>query len=555
MKKYHQRQVTSWALFILMLFVALLCCKINEDRSVVVSILLVVMQTAIYIGLVVIWVISASRRIVQVQTRKLFRVIGVLLCFWFWERGMRYYVLGWFDSAVTIKRYFWYGYYIPLLALPISVLIIACTLRKPDTYRLPKPAIVSLVVPSLLLLLGVMTNNLHQQVFRFPAYMTVFSDDEYSYGILYYLCLIWIAGCAVASILVMLKKYRLPNGKKILWLPLFPIALGACYAIGYIFYEVPYVMDFTTAYSFLLIAVLETAISVGLIPSNTHYEELLAASDLPMVIAEQSMQPVFASRSAGQLDPTLMRKAVDNGFVTEDGKRISAYPITNGYVFWGDDITKLLQMNENLQEMRSELKEQYLVTQKAYQTSRKRQVLVEKNRLYNIMQSETQEKVETLSALTEKLNKEVDKDDIHALVVEAAVLCAYLKRRNNLLFIREGSDVINGAELTYCIRESLKNFELSGALVEMKAELSKTLSFETITKIYDMFETALEAALHTTEELFVVLQENEDAVLLRMNFVCRIDLSDLSSVGFQVDQDDDREWVLEYVEREGGVSG
>ncbi len=551
-----RKYIRSWILCVFVLLVALICREINENQTLLISTMLGVIQTVIYTGLVAFWGVSVRRRIVQPQIRRLLQYVGALMLFWFSDRGIKYYALNLFDGMENIKRYLWYLYYIPMLLLPIIMLMIAFSIRKSENYRLTKKTVVTLISVSVLLFIAVITNDLHQLVFDFPTDAVFFSDSEYSYGVLYFLCLGWIIGCILASLVIMIKKCRLPKSKKVLWLPLVPMAVCIGYCIAYVTGNVTLFDDITIIDCFLLIAILETAITVGLIPSNIHYAALFRVSDLSAIITDKALNPVYTSHVAVIHEKETMakavQKAVENASVTENGIRLSAYSIGGGYSFWEEDVTELYEAIEELADVRAELKEEYIVAREVYQTFRKRQSLVEKNRLYNIMQSETKAKTEALCSLLKKLSETDSQSEKQSLTVELALYFAYLKRRNNLLFLKESSDIIRSDELIFCIRESLDNFRLFGAETNMNIDLHLDMHFRNVIQMYDAFEAALEMALKETRELFVTLNKNGNAAILHMGFVCTADLSSLADVGFIVSDEGDDEWILKYTVKEGG---
>lgn len=555
MNGFRRKYAAKWVLCVFLLSVALLFRGLNDNKTLSVGTVFGVIQTVIYTGLVAFWGFSVHRRIVQPQIRRMLVGTHFFLLFWFLLRAVKYYVLPYFENTENVHRYLWYMYYLPMLVLSALVLMIAFSLRKPESYRFPKKAIAMLFSVAAVLFICVITNDLHRLVFIFPDNGEVFSDAEYSYGFLYYIYLVWNVGCLFVAFAVTIKKCRLPGGKKILWLPIVPIVLWIVYGIMYITNNVFYVDDITVVYGFLLITAFELFIAVGLIPSNLHYVELFRASDISVAVTDRLFNTVYSTDKAVQQEKEALQNAVENSSVTENGMRLSAYSINGGYAFYEEDVTELYEAIEELADVRSELKEEYYVAQEMLATSRKRQALVEKNRLYNIMQSETQAKTQMLCDLLKKLSATDNKAERKAIATRVAVYLAYLKRRNNLLFLKENSDTVRSDELVFCIRESLDNFSLLGAETNFNADLELDMSFRNITRMYDAFETALEVAQEETSELFVVLKQVADEVVLYMNFVCRADLSCLARAGFSVSDEGDGEWAVRYAVREGGEPG
>ena len=68
-----------------------------------------------------------------------------------------------------------------MLFIPLLCVFVALSLGKPENYRLPKWTSL-LYIPTTLLLLLVLTNDLHQLVFVFPADAAAWLDTDHGYG-------------------------------------------------------------------------------------------------------------------------------------------------------------------------------------------------------------------------------------------------------------------------------------------------------------------------------------------------------------------------------------
>ena len=140
-----------------------------------------ILRAAIYIGLFVAWGISVRSRIIQPQVRRYLTAVSALMIFWMTVRSIRYSL----EEALWVMRHLWYLYYLPMLFIPLLAVFIALSLGKPESFRLPKWTVL-LYIPTAALLLLVLTNDLHQLVFVFPADAVVWMDD-YHYAIGYFL--------------------------------------------------------------------------------------------------------------------------------------------------------------------------------------------------------------------------------------------------------------------------------------------------------------------------------------------------------------------------------
>ena len=128
------------------------------------------LRSFIYIGLFAAWGLSVRQRIVQKQVCRFMTVTAVLLIIWMVVRSAKYFIF-WQPDAV---RYLWYLFYLPMLFVPMLALLIAMSLGKPDEYKFPKGMSVLWIISGVLLLL-VLTNDLHQFVFTFPKEAAVWT--------------------------------------------------------------------------------------------------------------------------------------------------------------------------------------------------------------------------------------------------------------------------------------------------------------------------------------------------------------------------------------------
>lgn len=145
-------------------------------------------RSILYMGLFFAWGITLKRRIVHKMVRRYLIGIDGLILFWLIVRTLKFHIL----TIRFAARYMWYLYYLPMLFIPMCGVIIALTLGKPIDWRIPKKTLILWGV-TLLLFILVITNDLHQKVFVFPADQRFFewSDKEYSYATVYYIVMSW----------------------------------------------------------------------------------------------------------------------------------------------------------------------------------------------------------------------------------------------------------------------------------------------------------------------------------------------------------------------------
>ena len=183
------------------------------------------LRSAIYLFLFGVWCYSLWARIVQVQVRHYMLAISALMVLWILLRSIKFSI-----DNTDVERLLWYFYYFPMLFIPMLSVFVSQSLGKGEDFRLPRWTKL-LYLPTLLLLLLVLTHDLHQQVFSFPS--GILSDQEYRYEVGFFFVLGWEALCAGFAFLSMVKNCRIPHSRRIRWLPLVPFALSLAYAYMY----------------------------------------------------------------------------------------------------------------------------------------------------------------------------------------------------------------------------------------------------------------------------------------------------------------------------------
>jgi hypothetical protein len=240
------------------------------------------LRSGIYVFLFSVWCYSLWLRIVQTQVRRYLLAISVLMVLWILLRSIKFSI-----ENTDAERRLWYFYYFPMLFIPMLSVFVSRSLGKGEDFRLPRWSKL-LYVPTLLLLLLVLTNDLHQQVFSFPS--GVLSDRAYRYESGYFLVLGWEALCAGFAFLSMVKNCRIPRSRRIRWLPLVPFALSLAYVYAYV-QKIHWVWvlagDMTVAQCLIFASILECCIQCGLIQSNLGYDELFEATSLPVQITDR----------------------------------------------------------------------------------------------------------------------------------------------------------------------------------------------------------------------------------------------------------------------------
>ena len=506
-------------------------------------------RSVIYIMLFAAWGISVCRRIIQPQVRRYLTAISALMVFWVTARTLRHL----FAETPWALRHLWYLYYLPMLFIPLLALFVALSLGKPDNFRLPKWTAL-LYIPTAALLLLVLTNDLHQLVFRFPEDAVVWMN-EYRYGIVYFPVVGWMVLCALTALVIMLVKCRVPNSRKVLVLPFVPVVLSVIYGALYIF-QLPWLRliagDVTVVFCLLIAATLESCIQCGLIQSNTHYNDLLLSCTLRVQLTDPEYQRLLSSRSAEPIPLQIMRQTETGPVRLDGGLRLSGAPVRGGHVLWTEDVSELLEVLEELQDVKDSLEDNNALLRAEYTLKAREAHIAEQDRLYNIIQRETAPRIKLLAELTDAFETMGDEAQRKQILGKMAVIGAYLKRRSNLIFLADKTPLFQEKELHLTFGESMDNLELCGITCGLLSELEGPVEARQLMKMYDLFEEIVERSIDTMTTITVWIGPADGALRITINTDSAADLSPLGSDSVSALRDEDGEWQLCMVLRAGG---
>lgn len=483
-------------------------------------------RSLIYIALYIGWGISVSKRIIQVQVRHYLIAVSGLMVFWFVIRSMRYY----FITDIGIARQLWYLYYLPMLFIPLFSLFVAISLGKPENARLSKTVLLLLSIPTVLCLLLVLTNDLHQLVFSFPE-GEVWTDDNMSYSFGYFFVIGWEILCALAAFVIMIIKCRLSYRKK--YLPFLLLACSIVYAFIYVS-GVEWMQliggDITAAQCLMFTGILECCIQCGLIHTNTGYRAMFEAGSIGAQIVDTDWHIRYASSNALKLPSDRMRSAESEAAKLDHNTLLKSSKIPGGHVLWQEDITDITAVLQKLEENRKTISESNDVEQENYKTKVKINTVREKNRLYDRLQAQTAHQIELLDQLLTQYEAQSDPEIRRSLLAKAAVIGAYIKRRGNLMFIGEKSDVTDTAELIACLDESFANLELMGVECAIDIPDKNSIYTRDAIRVYDFFEAVMEEAMDDLQFVWLKARGLEDAVIFYLQAESKTDLLALASL-------------------------
>ena len=463
------------------------------------------LRSGIYVFLFSAWCYSLWIRIVQTQVRHYLLAISALMVLWILLRSIKFSI-----ENTDVERWLWYFYYFPMLFIPMLSVFVSRSLGKGEDFRLPRWTKL-LYYPTLLLLLLVLTNDLHRQVFSFPS--GVLSDQEYRYEGGYFFVLGWVALCAGFAFLSMVKNCRVPGSRRLRWLPLVPLALSLVYACMYVkkvYWVWVLAGDMTVSQCLIFASVFECCIQCGLIQSNRGYDELFEATSLPVQITDPAFCSQYMSAAMQEALPrNELRQMRQDTVHLGDDTLLKRHKLRRGWVFWKEDVSALNQIRRELELTREELRDTGDVLAAENAQHARWLKLTEENRLYDMMETQTARQIAMLQDLLTELQKTEDPDRARHLLGQVIIIGTYIKRRSNLTFVGVQRGAISVQELRLCLNESSENISIYGADCRAIIKGEGQLTVEQATQVYDLFEAVVETELESLRALLISIEVAE----------------------------------------------
>ena len=486
-------------------------------------------RAALYLLLFSLWGYSLDRRIIQPQTLHCLRLTAALMLLWLILRTLKYE----FVTDLTVARYIWYLYYLPMLFIPLLGVYIALSLGKSEKFRLTGRIGALAIIPAVLFLL-VITNDLHQQMFAFSSGVPGEPDNySYSYGPVYFCYLGWTVTCMFFSLILLLKKSRIPGSKK---KRLAPFVIGCATVLYGILYlsGLPAVRwwfgDMNVMFCLLFAAIYESCIRCRMIQSNTGYVELFEATTLAACIADSSGNIVLRSHAA--CDDIACPEEGTQVF-RPDGIRISSAPISGGYAVWQDNVRPLTELRAKLSENKAIIKNNKEKLQEAYLIQKKLYELTEKNRIYDELEARYGKQINRIGQLLKQC-EDAEPAEVRNLLKRILLLGTYIKRGANLYFLGMEYELLPQQELRLTVDEAVRVMTVCGTECSVVYHTTKPMRSTEVMRLFDLIKTVAEMTVNELHSLFISVSDGE----MDLSVECTADLSFLASPDITVRRED-----------------
>ena len=455
-------------------------------------------QTVLALSVYAIWLTLLYIRIFDKTLKKYVLSIGVLLVFWMIVRMTRPYTTG------KINEIFWYLYYIPLLLIPTFYYNCSNYLMNSKN----KKRRITTIIISMILFLLVITNSLHNIVFKIAN-----DIDDYTHNVGDFIIVAWILSLIVVAIKNLIKSSKNKGYKNIISISVI-ILIGIIYTVLYV-KNVPVIRktNMSVIIGALFCVGLEMMLDFKLIPNNFRYKKIFKNSSLPLEIVSQNGKTRIATNHSIDLKENIVKDIENNEVKStyKDNNIVQNIKVINGgYTIEEKDYSKINEYEENLKLINQELIRQEAVLQKQREIAKE----IYETRLKGEIIELLDEKIDQKRDLINKLIEEMKITDIGKMKM-IKLLINYCKRMSSLVISSYNKEKYNNKRLEIIINELLveaKALEINGVLKTNTFEIS---SGETANIYEVIFETIMK---FKSTDFMIYIQVNNSYMEIKYLF-------------------------------------
>ncbi len=489
------------------------------------------MQIVILIGIVGYWLASVYRRVMDKRIRNYLCLFAFMIIALFLFRCIKWYAFG--DSAST-ARLFWYMFYIPMILIPLLGLFIVVTIKCEEVWN---KRVKFLMIPALLLVAFVLTNDMHQFVFKFNDNFYNW-DYEYKYNFGYFFVMGFMMIIPFIAVLVLMKKRRDKQKYMKNHMPIFVLIVAICYMALYILNRniASTIMDLTVFVMMIVMLFWECCIQVGFIPSNKFHEELFREVQMDAQILDKNGKCVYLSKNAEVLPRENFEMLKSENICVAGEKEIELGKINNGWISYSKDISANLSLGKELKSLSEELYGDIAFLEIEQELKAKRARIKKQNEIYNVISNEI---LPYIAKINEILNHGKSCESQDECIKKVNIIGCYIKRKTNLLLQAENGQMVDRLDMISCYNEVFKALEIYGVDCEIKYESPDDMPFSINMACFDLFGEIIEKLNFDFKMIFINCFEVGDKIRYSITIESKAGGEDISKMQFETSSNSD----------------
>lgn len=508
-----------------------------------------------------IWMNQAKKRLIDPTERAYLAGTAFLMAVLMLVRTVKFLFM---SDTYVLARYAWYLYYVPQTLAVLWMFFAVLSIGKPYHYRMDRRWKL-LYIPAGIIMIGILTNDIHQLAFRFPNGLDRWYENGYGYGPFYLLAMAWLLVFFVMILVIALRRCAVSENRARIWMPLLPLAIGIIYTVSYIWIPGGIFQELYKSAEmicFVFLGFMEGLIQAHLFPVNDSYEALWDVSSIRGGILDQEDQFCYQSEPAVRVNADQVKHALKQSVVLKDNRTLlRSHEIPGGIGYWVKDISDILDLNQQLADLGDVLAEENAMLEGENRLKEKRLRIAEKMQLYDEMARAVQPQLEVIEHIIR--NPAEEEAEFEKQMKYGCILNAYVKRYSNLLLLHHQSTYISSDELWLAVSESIEYVKLYGVKAYASYSGERKLSGNVALVMYRLLEQILESSIPECDALLVIL-EFGDKITLRAEVNAPADVlteeqirkeCESESGHLQIQTEDETEYVTLIFDRTGLDTG
>ena len=470
-----------------------------------------ILSALLITAVILLWKGTVSHRMIRHDVRRVVIAISWLMVGWLLLRLFKYQL----PQEGTLCRMCWYGYYLFQLALPVALLYLTELLDRAEGEKhLTRPLWppFGAYVFSVLL---VMTNDLHQLVFRFTPGGHWSSDYRYGPGF-WLVTLLSLLFLASALWNLLRKGHRSPHRRGRI-LPLLFCAGLLAYLAAYI-NRVPlaWESDPTVCICVLSVLFFETVLHSGLIPVNIRYQRLFVSAPIHLTLLDEHGRTVLSSAGARPIPRSIWQRLctdIRQPLLRDRDTQLHAVPVRSGMAVWQEDLSQLNRLRKEIQDVQIRLEAANTLLREEGEV-KKRLLAAETNRaLFEQLDRDLEHRITALARLIDTLPEAEYPRGLAACII--LCLC-HIKRRCNLFFLARQGQPLPCDELGIYLDELAELARYAGLQTLIRCGKTGALEIRSAALCYDFaFETISWTLREKAAPLMGCLEEDSTSLVFR----------------------------------------
>ena len=477
----------------------------------------------IYVGLLLFWFQSVRARLLPSRAKSWVMGAALMMLLYQLLRVFKYR----YAIAPVVIRYLAYLYFVPMTL--ISALFLMTCLRIRRGNRPGRWDEVLLLIPSGLLSLLVLTNDLHGLVYAPRGTLSEFTvaTGTYAHGPVFYALYAWMILSFAAGLILLLVKTARQRGKALLSL-MGVVGLWCGILLSYTLFldglYVAHMYNNPEINTFGMLGVFEVCIRCRLIPHNANYADFFGGLRTPSLVTDRAFRPVYRSGEALSADAGQLQAALAAPTYLTPDLKLSGRRVRGGYAFWTEDETEVHRAQERLSDANEFIESENSLIQAETEQREKDAWLQSRHRIYHEIAETLYPCQQRIEGLLSRM--EPDTPAFRDRIAQVSVLNAYVKRKSNLLLLAAEQDSLTTQALFLALRESAGYLSLAGLCTDARQpEEELPLPSAVVIALYDAFEAVAEQLMGKASSLMVSWQG--DALVLATEAAKRPDVSGL----------------------------